>query len=552
MRRKTNENRGITLIALVVTIIIVVLLAGITISMLIGKNGILNRAAEAKEKTGKAGDIEYLQIEVNGILTKYYMDGAKNIEENEYILIELGKKEEITTNVGKGTVKYKGKEYEISEIKGETKEKTEIKANKLEAITISNVAKGSEEEELLKSDQVRMIIKEQGEKESIAVIPTGFYYVTGTPSTGLVISDKAEDDDKNTKKGNQFVWIPCNGKSGVTYEKTDDNAEGNHGLASYWKEDGYNGKQHFYNTIPSGYTNAGQEIIDWEDNGGSYESVKKYGGFYVGRYEAGVPETAEFYASKDGDKYETNGKKNAEEVKELSPVSKKNNQAWNYISQENAKILSENMYKESVSVKSSLIDSYAWDTIVRWVAKDSQYSGIGLDSTNYGNYYNNTGITENTLYAMHLYRSVKSAGQNNSAYTATWTAATKYRKGNITSGHIPNILETDRNKYEWEESEYSGGTEYYNYTVYKELATGASEKNKVKNIYDMAGNMWEWTTETGKHTTASGTTATTYAVLRGGGFNNAGSANPVSFRNGNYTTRGYFFTIGFRAVLYIA
>ena len=121
MRRKTKENRGITLIALVVTIIIVVLLAGITISMLIGKNGILNRAAEAKEKTGKAGDIEYLQIEVNGILTKYYMDGAKNIEENEYILIELGKKEEITTNVGKGTVKYKGKEYEISEIKGETK-----------------------------------------------------------------------------------------------------------------------------------------------------------------------------------------------------------------------------------------------------------------------------------------------------------------------------------------------------------------------------------------------------------------------------------------------
>ena len=51
MREKDNKNRGITLIALVVTIVVLLILAGISISMLTGQNGILNRAAEAKEKT---------------------------------------------------------------------------------------------------------------------------------------------------------------------------------------------------------------------------------------------------------------------------------------------------------------------------------------------------------------------------------------------------------------------------------------------------------------------------------------------------------------------
>ncbi len=47
----TEKNRGITLIALVVTIILLLILAGVSISMLTGQNGILNRASEAKEKT---------------------------------------------------------------------------------------------------------------------------------------------------------------------------------------------------------------------------------------------------------------------------------------------------------------------------------------------------------------------------------------------------------------------------------------------------------------------------------------------------------------------
>mgnify|MGYP004584901533 CR=1 len=56
-----NKSRGITLIALVVTIIILLILAGISISMLTGQNGILNRAVEAKEKTQVANEKEQYQ-----------------------------------------------------------------------------------------------------------------------------------------------------------------------------------------------------------------------------------------------------------------------------------------------------------------------------------------------------------------------------------------------------------------------------------------------------------------------------------------------------------
>ena len=48
-----KNNKGITLIALVVSIIVLLILAGISISMLTGQNGILNRATETKEKTEK-------------------------------------------------------------------------------------------------------------------------------------------------------------------------------------------------------------------------------------------------------------------------------------------------------------------------------------------------------------------------------------------------------------------------------------------------------------------------------------------------------------------
>ena len=54
IKTKTKSNKGITLIALVITIIVLLILAGVTIAALSGDNGILKRATEAKEKTEQA------------------------------------------------------------------------------------------------------------------------------------------------------------------------------------------------------------------------------------------------------------------------------------------------------------------------------------------------------------------------------------------------------------------------------------------------------------------------------------------------------------------
>ena len=54
MQKRSGNTRGITLIALVITIIVLLILAGVTINALSGDNGILKRATEAKQKTSQA------------------------------------------------------------------------------------------------------------------------------------------------------------------------------------------------------------------------------------------------------------------------------------------------------------------------------------------------------------------------------------------------------------------------------------------------------------------------------------------------------------------
>ena len=73
MRFKTKEAKGITLIALVITIIVLLILAGVTIATLTGDNGILNQAGKAKDKTTEAESIERVQVEVAG---SYGLDGT--------------------------------------------------------------------------------------------------------------------------------------------------------------------------------------------------------------------------------------------------------------------------------------------------------------------------------------------------------------------------------------------------------------------------------------------------------------------------------------------
>ncbi len=485
--------------------------------MLTGQNGILNRATDAKKQTEDVSDLEFLQTKAYEAITNYYVKGQTG-SENEYILEELKKVDGVTTNVSQGTVKYNGKTYYISDIVGNTNEQKAIEKEKsLTQITAAN-ATDSEDKKILESTdldgnaKIRMIIVEETTNNGKvkAVIPSGFYYVTGKPSTGLVISDKFDDDNNNSKGGNQFVWVPCNGGEGVTYETE---------LAKNWKNK-YSNYEYWYN-----------DYVGWNDEGGNKNSVLTYGGFYIARYEAGVPSEASFYGNYDGAKYEID-----RDTTDYRPVSKKNNPSWNYISQTNAKIVSANMYKESTIVTSQLIDSYAWDTVVEWMEK--RQIGIAQDSSTKGNYSNNAGKTiDNALSAMHRYVERKSDN-----VWIGWNANITYKKGKITT--LSEILDIDkRSKYTFYDNTYND--DIYSYKIYTELATGALEDARINNIYDMAGNMYEWTTETRNEN------GEIYAVRRGGSFGNEGFKATISYRNGVNADYFSYIHIGFRVVLYI-
>ena len=533
MITKINKNNGITLIALVVTIIALLILAGVSVSMLTGQNGILTNAAKAKESTDSASDLEYLQLKATESLMDYYQ-GNDTVGEDEYVLKKLAedKGSKITVHQAERTLEYNGKKYNIVDIIGNESEKTKIENDNMKQITVSTVKDDdTESKKLLSTGKVRLVI-EENDTSMKAAIPNGFYYVTGKPSTGLVISDRYGDDDNNSKGGNQFVWVPCSGDKGVIYEKKN-------GLAKTWEK--YSKYQYYYTSYK-----------DWKDEGGELDSVATYGGFYVARYEAGVPSNAtEFYANANGDKYTTSDKKNTDQY---IPVSKKSNQSWNYISQEKAKTVSANMYDSNkAAVKSQLIDSYAWDTIVEWMAADSQYNAskdetIAQNSTPRGNYANNAGkVIDNALYAIHRLTYRKSDGAG-----VTWTSTTTYMKGNVKTVYKELNEEDERKKYTFANNTYDDSI--YGYRIYTELATGSLKDTNVKNIYDMAGNMWEWTTEVGDHSsnTDSKNTVGNYAVLRGGSFAHYGSNNPVSSRLGSPTVGdSYDLFIGFRVVLYI-
>ena len=69
-----RKEKGITLIALVITIIVLLILAGVSIAMLTGENGILSQAQNAKNETEEAGAIEEIKLAIGQAKIKDSLD----------------------------------------------------------------------------------------------------------------------------------------------------------------------------------------------------------------------------------------------------------------------------------------------------------------------------------------------------------------------------------------------------------------------------------------------------------------------------------------------
>ena len=476
-KNKFGESKAVTLIALVITIIVLLILAGVAIAMLTGENGIISKAMQAKTKTEDSKETEEA--------------GLKEIE--NYI---NGKSAEAGVVV-----------QDLKSIKGDGTE-GEVIGEK-----VSDGAGG------------------------VVPIPSGFYYVGGTVKSGAVISDNLADKDKykgqelvgTDLSGNQFVFIPVNGID-----------------LKYEQDHKYDGKYEYaYTTELSGYTSQS----DWSDDSGESTSVKNYGGFFIGRYEAGYPDEI-----KEGTIVKTKDSATGK-----VPVSKARVVSWNLVSQTVAKTASESMYNTDDSkVKSKLVDSYAWDTTCKWL-KNSEVikedNSGKINSTNYGNYDNSTfAIPKGTLYTKHIYLTKQKDGVSSSWYF--WRGGQeKYSYGIVNDENgmkvgvkKGEIVPENATKPEGAEDAASN---YYTADGRIEIATGSSDNTRTNNIYDLAGNMWEWTTETKIRKNNGNNINYTFAVLRGGSFIDGGSHSPVVCRSGDGTVSYATVGIGFRAVLYI-
>ncbi len=439
-----QTNKGITLIALVITIIVLLILASVSIATLTGDNGILTKAQTAKERNDAAEKEEtqkLIQAEAN-----------MNFEETEYngVTIPAGmaptrKEGESTIAEGLVAVDKNGNEWVWIEVP-----KSEMPSD----LTFTNEM-GYSEADQKNCEDITTALKEYAKSYTEGKKGQGYNWIDewyldiGTSDNHNVVTEKtATSEQKKLDTG-------C----GLTLNE---------------------------------YKETYQKMI---------KSVYKNGGFWIGRYEAGIEGTT----GTDEESLKLGRISSSAKIDiSTSPkaISQKDAIPYNYVTCSEAQKLANEMTPDS-SRTSSLLFGIQWDLVCKFleVRGGVPQADINADSKNWGNYANvDLDITSNNA-------------KGYSSKDKTW---------NKISG---KKLSHDNNGAD---------------TL---LSTGASETTKRLNIYDLAGNEYEWTLE---HATAD----TDYPRSgRGGSFYNDRSAIPSSYRSYFYATTANDY-YSFRPALY--
>ena len=450
MRFKTKEAKGITLIALVITIIVLLILAGVTIATLTGDNGILKKAGDAKTQTEQAKADENLKIAIAG---SYGTDGKLNLKDLKDNLTNQGIDYD-KNNTG----------FPLEVIVNGEKKKIDANGNvtvKLESVadskTNGTVFKDTTTLEDTYGNQVK--------------VPKGFK-IANDSATDVIGGIVIEDATYTNTIGSQFVWIPVGTGENAIKKANKETVDIALGRYSFTKNsDGTVTTSEFSDrdctedttaSHNSNYKNAIAKDIEAFET-----SVKNNHGYYIGRYEAGVVDYNSSVSTSNSD-YKINWTGYTGDNIKL--VCKKEQQVWNYVTQNKASELSRNMYGSEAKVTSDLINSYAWGTAIVFI----QQCGTESNSSTYSH----------------------TVGQSSTSTPQTTGT---------------NILKA------------------------------TSKVDKQCNIFDMAGNCFEWTTETSSNSYNP-------CVTRGGTYDN--SSGHTNYRTNSNTSYANSYH-SFRPLLYL-
>ena len=364
---KMKSSKGVTLIALAITIIIITVLTNIIIYNL--KDNLLvdnlqNMQTDIGNLRNKVSNYYAEHGEIPVTLKYTNIDEIKNAglisettDKGDFFVINLSALDNLTLNYGK--------DFEQSLTDANVNNYTDLYIINETSHNIFYVEGIQVDSEMFYTDYT----SESIDKASVDLryvenvkIPEGFYYVGGTKDTGIVISDVKDDDMSNTKQGNQFVWVPV--------DNFDD----------FYREDfgsGHLSENIFVNDTPAEgkyYEPSANGIMDQTEVERMYKSVKDNKGFYIARYEAGT---------EDGT---STGK----------ALSKKNETVCTGIKWGNSledktggavevaeKMADNNHYTD---VTSTLCYSVQWDAVMRWISEDTSLSEYLQNSESIGNY----------------------------------------------------------------------------------------------------------------------------------------------------------------------
>ena len=498
---KTKEIKGITLITLAITIVVLIILAGVSINAVISDDGIIKKTQNSANLTKEAEVKEAIN---RTILEFYLTNDYETLEDFIKAKVKEGKIDGVTKNAD-GTLTVKKGEYSVI---------VENKTNSSGGSSSGGSTGGETQTPEIKIGEAKVVANSDGTGSAItdanSVYLGNTLYITFSHSItgGTTVVDKTIPYavTKNgtytftvtgTVKGKSYtknVSVTVNQFKDV-YEYMQTNTEVTYPDGKVWIPEEFKISKDSASTVQGGIViedKDGNQFVwvpvatiadykrTWYTGYGSFSeysetlpedektSVERYKGFYIGRYEA-------------GDKESTVAKTLRSSNDVTKTVTIKANQApYNYVKIAQAISLAEGFAtKQGYKAKTKLVSSYAWDTTIAFLQKVNSDYGSSSEEGNY----------TDTKFS----------------YTDI-TGATK------TKAKSSSVL----------------------------VPTG--QTTPVCNIYDMGGNVGEWTTEFYSDTTYP-------CTIRGGYYTRSFAIDPAGYRVGASVTANDAF--GFRPALFM-